>query len=83
MECPDMFELDGKWVVTCSPMNHPDYNKSLYCVGTMVLRIVFIQSKKWKYGCWVCYYAPQSFTDKDGNRILVAWQNGWLWMHGV
>ena len=22
-ECPDMFELDGKWIVTCSPMYHP------------------------------------------------------------
>ena len=27
-ECPDMFEIDGKWILTCSPMNHPSYNKA-------------------------------------------------------
>ena len=26
------------------------------------------------------YYAPQSFLDKHGNRVLIAWQNGWTWM---
>jgi beta-fructofuranosidase len=26
------------------------------------------------------YYAPQSFLDKAGNRVLIAWQNGWQWM---
>ena len=26
------------------------------------------------------YYAPQSFLDEHGNRVMIAWQNGWLWM---
>ena len=81
MECPDMFELNGKWVVTCSPMNHPDYNKSLYCVGTMDFEnCIYTIEKVGNMDVGFDYYAPQSFTDKDGNRILVAWQNGWLWM---
>ncbi len=81
MECPDMFELNGKWVVTCSPMNHPDYNKSLYCVGTMDFEnCIYTIEKMGNMDVGFDYYAPQSFTDKEGNRVLIAWQNGWLWM---
>lgn len=81
IECPDMFELDGKWVVTCSPMNHPDYNKALYCVGTMDFEnCVYKIEKTGNMDVGFDYYAPQSFLDKHGNRVLIAWQNGWLWM---
>lgn len=52
MECPDMFELNGKWVVTCSPMNHPDYNKSLYCVGTMDFENCIYTIEKWVIWMW-------------------------------
>ena len=65
MECPDMFELNGKWVVTCSPMNHPDYNKSLYCVGTMDFEnCIYTIEKMGNMDVGFDYYAPQSFTDK-------------------
>ncbi len=23
-ECPDLFSIGGKWILTASPMNHPD-----------------------------------------------------------
>jgi beta-fructofuranosidase len=26
------------------------------------------------------YYAAQSMLDEAGNRVLIAWQNGWSWM---
>ena len=80
-ECPDMFEIDGKWILTCSPMNHPSYNKAMYCIGTMNFENCEYTIEKignLDYG--FDYYAPQSFLDKHGNRVLIAWQNGWTWM---
>lgn len=81
MECPDLFELDGKWILTCSPMHHPEYNKALYCVGDMDFekgRYKIERTGNLDMG--FDYYAPQSFLDAHGNRVMIAWQNGWLWM---
>lgn len=80
-ECPDLFEINGKWVLTCSPMNHPDYNKALYCVGDMDFeKGEFHIEKTGNLDYGSDFYAPQSFVDKHGNRVIIAWQNGWLWM---
>lgn len=80
-ECPDMFYLNGKWIVTCSPMYHSDYRKAIYCIGEMDFEGCNYKIEKignLDYG--FDYYAPQSFLDARGNRVLLAWQNGWLWM---
>lgn len=80
-ECPDMFELNGKWILTCSPMNHPKANKALYCIGDMDFeKGTYDIHRTGMLDAGFDYYAPQTFLDKDGNRIMVAWQNGWLWM---
>lgn len=80
-ECPDMFELNGKWVLICSLMYHPRNIKTLYCVGTMDFEHCgFIIEEMGELDAGFDYYAPQSFTDEKGNRVLIAWQNGWLWM---
>lgn len=80
-ECPDLFPLQGKWILTCSPMNHPTYNKVMYCVGEIDFESgIFIIER---IGCMddgYDYYAPQSFLDSYGNRILIGWMNGWDWM---
>lgn len=80
-ECPDMFPLRDKWILTCSPMNHPEYNKAMYCVGTMDFencryQIEYLGNLDFGFD----YYAPQSFLDAESNRVLIAWQNEWLWM---
>ena len=81
MECPDLFELDGKWILTCSPMNHPEYNKALYCVGEMDFETGrYTIERMGNLDVGFDYYAPQSFLDAHGNRVMIAWQNGWLWM---
>ena len=81
MECPDLFELEGKWILTCSPMNHPEYNKALYCVGNMDFENgQYTIEKIGNLDVGFDYYAPQSFQDEHGNRVMIAWQNGWLWM---
>ena len=80
-ECPDLFELNGKWVLTCSPMNHPLMNKALYCVGQMDFeKGEYAIEKIGSLDVGFDYYAPQTFLDEHGNRVMVAWQNGWLWM---
>lgn len=80
-ECPDMFRLKDKWIITTSPMRNPDNNKALYFVGTMDFEKCCYHIEH--TGCLdygYDYYAPQSFEDKNGNRIMIAWMNGWLWM---
>lgn len=80
-ECPDLFEINGKWILTCSPMNHPSLNKAQYCVGQMDFEHGEYKIEKiGTLDAGFDYYAPQTFLDKNGNRIMVAWQNGWLWM---
>ena len=80
-ECPDMYEMDGKWIVTCSPMYHPGGNKALYCVGSMDFEKCRYETEKTgflDYG--PDFYAAQSCLDQYGKRIMIAWQNGWEWM---
>lgn len=80
-ECPDLYEINGKWVLTCSPMNHPTLNKALYCVGQMNFEKGEYEIEKiGTLDTGFDYYAPQTFLDKHRNRVMVAWQNGWLWM---
>ena len=80
-ECPDLFYLDGRWVLTCSPMNHPRYNKAMYCIGDVDFENCRFEISR--IGCLdygYDYYAQQSFTDASGQRTGIAWMNGWLWM---
>lgn len=80
-ECPDMFELNGKWVLICSPMYHPENNKIMYCVGDMDFESCsFHVEHRGTLDAGFDYYAVQSFLDEKGNRVLIGWQNGWLWM---
>ncbi|MBO0451576.1 glycoside hydrolase family 32 protein [Candidatus Enterococcus murrayae] len=83
-ECPDFFPLknaDGeKYVLTFSPMGVKE-RTSIYLVGDMNY-----ETGKFNYSTvgnidWgFDYYAPQSFVDQKGRRILVAWANSWEWM---
>lgn len=80
-ECPDFFPLRDKWILTCSPMYHPEMKKAIYCVGTMDFdsfeyKVEYLGDIDVGFD----YYAPQSFIDAKGNRVCIAWQNGWLWM---
>ena len=81
MECPDMFPLGEYWVITGSPMHHPAYHPNMYFVGEMDFancRFTVMSTRRMDYG--FDYYASQSFLGSDGDRIAIAWQNGWPWM---
>lgn len=79
-ECPCLFPLGGRWVLTFSPM-FGDGQTSMYLVGDMDFnapRFVPLHQGTIDWGGE--YYAAQSYTDAEGRRILMAWQNGWEWM---
>ena len=83
-ECPDFFPLKNangeKYVLTFSPMGVKE-RTSIYLVGDMnyetgKFNYTTVGNIDWGFD----YYAPQSFVDQSGRRILVAWANGWDWM---
>jgi beta-fructofuranosidase len=79
-ECPDLFPLDGKWILTCSPM-FMENRKTVYFVGRMDFEAPrFIIERDGEIDWGMEYYASQSLLDNKGRRILIAWQNGWDWM---
>ena len=79
-ECPDYFEVDGNGVIIFSPMGFindgKEYDSATVCMlsnfdetsGTINLPDEY---SFFDYG--LDLYAPQSTTDKDGNRIVIAW----------
>lgn len=79
-ECPDCFSLDGQDVLLFSPMGLKERSsvnlvgKLDYDTGKFSWNIM--GETDWGND----YYAPQSFEDSKGRRILVSWANCWDWM---
>lgn len=81
-ECPDLFPLGGKWVLTFSPMFHGRH-RSMYFVGEMDFAQARFFPQHWgdlDHGAE--YYALQSLQGENGRVSHIAWQNGWDWMEG-
>ena len=79
-ECPDLFPVGDKYVLTFSPMGSGDYT-SVYLAGDFDYetgKFDYYISREIDWG--FDYYAPQSFLTPDGRRILVGWANEWEWM---
>lgn len=79
-ECPNFFEVDGKYVLFISPhgMNH---RKSLYLVGDFDYKTgKFFWHNYGEIDWGMDYYAPQVIVDEKGRRISIAWTNSWAWM---
>ncbi|NJJ41309.1 glycoside hydrolase family 32 protein [Paenibacillus apii] len=79
-ECPDFFPLDGRYVLLFSPMGMGE-RKTIYLVGDMDYetgRFTWDTMGDVDHGFE--YYAPQSFLDGQGRRIIIAWLNAWDWM---
>lgn len=79
-ECPDFFEVDGLAVLTFSPMGAGEH-QSVYLAGTVDYETGRLREEfRGDIDCGLDYYAPQSFLDHAGRRILIGWANGWEWM---
>lgn len=73
-ECPDLFPLGGKWVLMFSRMD--ETRASQFIVGEFDGQSFTPESyqivEKGKD-----FYAPQTFLDGKGRRVLIGWLYGW------
>ncbi|HZG85812.1 glycoside hydrolase family 32 protein [Paenibacillus sp.] len=78
-ECPDLFPLGdgGEHVLIVSPMNM-GATKTMYMSGTFDYETGTFRrayAERLDYG--FDFYAPQTFRDGRGRRLLLAWMNIW------
>jgi beta-fructofuranosidase len=69
-ECPNFFELNGKWVLIISP-----HKRVEYFVGNFDGR-EFTPEKNGLLDYSGNFYAPNSTTDDQGRRLLWGWVRG-------
>ncbi len=81
LECPDLFELDGKWVLMFCPerprplgySNRNTHNAG-YLVGDWQPGGTFIPHTDYRQVDWGHnFYAPQTLETPDGRRICWGW----------
>ena len=80
-ECPDIFQLDNRDVVLFSPQGieaqgykYNNVYQSGYVIGEFINnKKEFIQGDFIELDRGFDFYAPQSFKDSKGRRILIAW----------
>ena len=72
-ECVDLFELDGRHVLIFSAWDEGDTHYSAYYTGS------YAAGKFTPDGLYMLdyglrhFYAPQSFLDEHGRRIIIGW----------
>ncbi|MCI8585268.1 MAG: sucrose-6-phosphate hydrolase [Lachnospiraceae bacterium] len=87
IECPDLFELDGRWVLLYNPQKRsidtdlPEPGFSAYKLGAFDEAAVRfdhpdLDTDFAKLDAGFDFYAPQTFETPDGRRLLLAWMSG-------
>jgi beta-fructofuranosidase len=84
-ECPDLFELSGKFVLLFSPQEKPRMGNRFENVHSAMAFIgsfdhasgEFIVEQEQELDQGFDFYAPQSVLTMDGKRVLLAWMNMW------
>ena len=84
-ECPDFFELDGKWVLLTSPQDmlpegfeYHNGNGTLALIGDFdekALSFEPVSNQSIDYG--IDFYAPQTILTPDGRRVMIGWMQNW------
>ena len=84
-ECPDFFELDGKYVLLTSPqdmlpegLEYHNGNGTLCIIGDLDSETHTLKEQSYQsvdYG--IDYYAMQTLLAPDGRRIMIAWMQNW------
>ncbi len=79
-ECPDLFCLDGQWVLITSPQgidHEPHRYQNVYSCGYFPLygdfRGDYTLGEYKELDAGFDFYAPQTFQAPDGRRILLGW----------
>lgn len=79
-ECPDFFPLGDKYVLLVSPMGAGE-RTCVYMVGDFSYETgKFVWNVSGEIDWGFDFYAPQSFVDGKGRRIVIGWANAWDWM---
>lgn len=79
-ECPDFFQLGDRYVLMFSPMGNGN-RQTVYLIGDFDYgTCTFIWDKYEAVDYGFEYYAPQSFLDGEGRRLIIGWLNAWEWM---
>ena len=84
-ECPDFFELDGKWVLLTSPQDmlpegfeYHNGNGTLCLIGEYDRKtLTFSEQKQQSIDYGIDFYAPQTVLAPDGRRIMMGWMQNW------
>ncbi|MCE5097967.1 sucrose-6-phosphate hydrolase [Staphylococcus devriesei] len=80
-ECPDYFELDNKDVILFSPQGieaQGDQFRNIYQSGYLIGNLD-LETLQFNHGEFIeldngfDFYAPQTFIDEHGKRILIGW----------
>ncbi len=84
-ECPDFFQLDGKWVLLTSPqdmlpsgLEYHNGNGTLCLIGNYDREKEEFQEESDQsvdYG--IDFYAPQTILTPDGRRVMIGWMQNW------
>ncbi len=74
-ECPSFFPLGGKWVLIYSPTTAEGGLCTLYLTGDYhdSRFIPDGPARLLDDGAGGCFYAPQTFTDAGGRRVMFGW----------
>lgn len=84
-ECPDFFELDGKWVLLVSPQDmlpsgfeYHNGNGTLCLIGEFDEETdTFTEQHNQSIDYGIDFYAPQTVLAPDGRRIMIGWMQNW------
>ncbi len=80
-ECPDIFKVGEKWIITASPMNRTDFWPTVYMTGVVNFKnCVFCREYSGILDIGPHYYASQVYRDRYDRLVSVAWIGGWDWM---
>lgn len=84
-ECPDFFELDGKWVLLTSPQDmlpegfeYHNGNGTLCLMGKFDEETdTFVAESEQSIDYGIDFYAPQTILTSDGRRVMIGWMQNW------
>ncbi len=85
VECPDIFSIEGKDVLICSPQNlenidhrYTNSSSSVYFVGSLNLQTGRFEIDNMdEIDNGFDFYAPQALNAPDGRIVMTAWMNMW------
>lgn len=84
-ECPDLFELDGRWVLLTSPQDmlprgyeYHNGNGTLCLIGDFDEEEgIFKEEYDQAIDYGIDFYAPQTLLTPDGRRVMIGWMQNW------